>query len=141
MIATRREFMKLSAGGVAGLVLTPVATNGISQEPIFEGQECPVPIEPGGHRFMQRLRPDDLILGHVLIYQWDAFREQFAAGMTASLARQESERDILSVLLCQHSHAKWSATPGTEIVVLHREEVIFKCSDLSGRSSVCFEKL
>ncbi len=147
MIATRREFMKLTTGVLAGMVLTPAATRAatldgvvIGQEPLLEGREC-VPFEPGSDRFVQWLRSGDSILGPVLIYQWDVHGDSVPHRMMAKLVRPDYRLVLLRAALSPHDHFRWQSTPGSEIVVPERGEVVFKCSHVKGAGSVCFEKL
>ncbi len=147
MIATRREFMKLTTGVLAGMVLTPVATQAtlsagvlVSEEPLLEGRD-PVQFEPGGDRFVQTLRSGDSILGPVLIYQWDVHGDSVPHLMIAKLVRPDYQLVLLRVAVCQHGNYRLQCTPGSEIVVPERGEVVFKCSHVKGAGSVCFEKL
>lgn len=146
MIATRREFMKLTTGVLAGMVLTPVAAWPVDlcegrECDLCEGRECPVPFEPGGDRFVQTLRPGDSILGPVLIYQWDVHGDSVPQRMLAKLVRPDYQLVLLRATLSQFGNHRWIAMPGAEIVVPERGEVVFKCSHVKGTGSVCFEKM
>jgi len=148
MIATRREFMKLSAAALSGMVLTRVATRAtlsagvvVSEEPLLEGRECPVPFDPGGDRFVQTLRSGDSILGPVLIYQWDVHGDSVPHLMHAKLVRPDYQLVLMRADLLPGCRYRWHAMPGAEIVVPERGEVVFKCSHVKGAGAVCFEKL
>lgn len=146
LIATRREFMKLAVAATAGMVLRPTG-----EDQVFEGVECPVPLEPGSNIFMQLLRSGDSILGPVLIYQLDVRGDSVqdswpvssapSPPMIAKLVRPDRQIVLIRVSVQPGCDYRWQGTPGAEIMVPERGEVVFKCSSPTGVGAVCFKKL
>lgn len=135
MIATRREFLKLSA---AGLVLRPITRADLSASDLCESAR---PLKKGKH-WQHVLRPGDSILGTILIRDW---RVECAGESDCDLAveiKLSRGNDVLfeSVVnqMCAYTQ---KALPGTALFVCHWEEVVFDCSSNSGLCTLSFEKL